>query len=355
MESAKLAESKEAALSKEINRLVKNPVQMTSKGSSESEDEDLLNVKKTKKFVSKSKKENPVKTEFNLYNLESSDSESDSPIQTPGASKLAAMTSLPDRNEAVRQALLASSDSEAEFGVDMLDDVNFANEDVREEIVGGDDVIEMEVGSSPLLKLEPSTEDEDGDNDENVDTKSSALKTSKLLRVSLGDPEAETDDSKSTKGSKGDKKKKKIDRKKRRINSDSDFESSGSEKKKKKSKRKRGSPSDVEDISDDENDSDDETNSKPKRRRRIKKTASSDSNDSDDSDIQVLNESQRSEASGAKGRKNIKKIIKDTNLKVKSVLIFQFLCNCLCCVFILYIDRTRPRQLPKKKKTGKDV
>lgn len=315
MEYGKQTESKETNLSKEINRLVRSPVQLMS--NSESESEDVLDVKKVKKI--KSKKEKPATKKFNLSDLaSSSDSDADSPFETSDVNKLAApQTSLPDRNEAARQALLASSDSETEFAVEMSEDVNFTNEDVREEVVGGDDVTEIEDDSNNIVKLEPNPDDDERDGDDgNADKKISALKTSKLLRLSLADPEAESDDSKSTKGSKGDKKKKKADKKKRRINSDSDFESSGSDKKKKKPKRKRGNSSDIEELSDDENDSDDEAKSKPKRRRRIKKTASSDSDNSDDSDIQVLNESQRSEASGTKGRKNIKKIMKDTSLKV---------------------------------------
>jgi hypothetical protein len=102
--------------------------------------------------------------------------------------------------------------------------------------------------------------------------KGSNLKTDKLLRMSIGYPDAESDLKKSQEGKEAKEEIKKT--KKRYIQSDSDFQSSKSEKEKKKPKRL--SPSD-------EN-SDDDKDEKSKSYRRIKGAATtSDSENSNDS------------------------------------------------------------------------
>ena len=333
---------KETDISRQIDRLVKSPIKLTrrchSALSQNDSDNDLISegkkpvTEKSKSLVDKKKRKSKT---FRLEDLESSsDSDTDRPPEELPRVAEAPIT-LPDCNEAVRQALLASSDSENDFDMDTSESAKTAdseakkplesdkdeamdvkdNDDAKE--IVSDSVEKENDGAEEVVpgSVEIKEENDDINNDEDDVLPKSNVKTSKLLRgVTLIGPADESDGSKSAKETKGEKKKK--ERKKRRINSDSDFESSDSEKKnKKKSKRKRPNKSETEEISD-EDDSSGEAKSKPKSRRRIKKVAPSDSEQTDDSDIQVLNESLKSDAGGSKGRKNIKKIIKDTNLKV---------------------------------------
>lgn len=329
MENGNKKGGTDSALNKEIDQLIK-PIVGTSnipKDHSDPESDDSSDKKPSEKIKPrKSKKDKPKKKSFSLDDLwtsSTSESEFETPVEISDAIKPPITPSFPSSSEAVRQALLASSDSETEFDLDMSENLIGANEEFLDQTVE-EDLMEVEIGGEESVgvpvKLE--SEEENEEDEEDASSKASTLKKEKLLRVSLAGLGDGSDDSKTEKESKNDKKKKKAEKKKRRINSDSDFESSGSEKKKQKQKRKRISPSDIEEFSDEDADSSDEAKSKPKRRRRIKKTSSSDSDKSDDSDIQVLNESQRSDAGGSKGRKNIKKIMKDTSLKVKKVCLF---------------------------------
>lgn len=277
--------------------------------------------KPVKKHAMKSKK-SAKKQPFRLSDLESDSSEDLESLDSPeGVTKLPER--LPagtvDRNDVIRQALLASSDSEVESDMDATENVNKGSETVKPEKDISDD--NSDVVQEVKLEADENTNGDQIKTDAPVkeeesnptSAKTSKLKSHKLLRASLADSEAEEEvDEKKIKGkeTKGGKKKS-MEKRKRRIHSDSDFESSDSAKGK-KSKRKRKNSS-AEDIADSD-DTEEESKVKTRPRRRIKKTVSS-GDDSGDSDIQVLNESVRSEG-GAKGRKNIKKIMKDTNLKV---------------------------------------
>ncbi|XP_059350722.1 transcriptional regulator ATRX homolog isoform X2 [Daphnia carinata] len=321
MENVKNSAPHENTLKNDIDRIVKDPLNIAVRSSHIESDSDCERDdfgKKRDEFKKKrTKSRKDIKKSFRLADLESSSS-SDSDVkadtEVAGVAEMSTASTLPNRSEAVRQALLVASDSDSDFNMDMNEIANSpigvqeANDEC-DEIMPVDDN-GMQEGKEEVVGL--STDGDDA-------SKTSSVKVDKLLRMSLADPEAESDSKKSQKNKESKKEKKKItkERKKRRIQSDSDFESSESEKDKKKRKRKRSSPSDLEEISnDDENDSGKEAKSKSKSRRRIKKTAqSSDSVDSNDSDIEVLNESQRSDPGGPKGRKNIKKIMKDTNLK----------------------------------------
>ncbi|KAI9562242.1 hypothetical protein GHT06_013207 [Daphnia sinensis] len=326
MENVKNSESQENTLKNEIDRIAKDPLNIAVRSSriESDSDSDLGGFEKKRDELKKKriKSRKDIKKSFRLADLGSSSS-SDSDVKTDtevtGVAEMSTASALPNRSEAVRQALLAESDSDSHFDMDMNEIASSpigvqesAEEKANDEcnaIIPTDDH-EMQEVKEEVVGL--ATDGDDA-------AKTSNVKIDKLLRMSLADPEAESDSKKSPKSKESKKEKKKTakDRKKRRIQSDSDFESSESEKDKKKRKKKRSSPSDLEEISnDDENDSGKEAKSKSKSRRRIKKTAqSSDSMDSNDSDIEVLNESQRSDPGGPKGRKNIKKIMKDTNLK----------------------------------------
>ena len=322
MENGKRLESEDLLLIKQVDRLVKNPIQITGKSKPDESDDSDSGIFKTKmgelkKQYSKPKKATPKP--FRITDLDSSsssDSEIEAAVEVTSVTKLATASLIPDRSEAVRQALLADSNSDSDFDMDTQETENIPDEvqeSTEEKII---DECEVVIGPDDNGIIGLKEEVVGANTDEEGSVKVSNLKTDKLLRMSLDDPEAESDSKKSQKGkeSKKDKKKTK-ERKKRRIHSDSDFESSESEKEKKKRKRKRSSPSDDEGSDDDDFSKDDKK--KSKSRRRIKKAAqTSDSDNSNDSDIEVLNESQRSEAGGSKGRKNIKKIMKDTNLKV---------------------------------------
>uniref|UniRef100_A0A0P6D5S1 ATP-dependent helicase ATRX n=1 Tax=Daphnia magna TaxID=35525 RepID=A0A0P6D5S1_9CRUS len=326
MENVKNSESQENTLKNEIDRMVKDPLNIAVRSSRIESDSDCeldgFGKKRDglKKKRTKSRKD--IKKSFRLADLgssSSSDSDVKTDIELAGVTEMSTASPLPNRSETVRQSLLAASDSDSHFDMDMNEiasspiGVQESAEEKATDECGA--IIPTDDNGMQEVKEEVVGLSAEGDDA----AKTSNLKIDKLLRMSLADPEAESDSKKSQKGKESKKEKKKImkDRKKRRIQSDSDFESSESEKDKKKRKKKRSSPSDFEEISnDDENDSGKEAKSKSKSRRRIKKTAqSSDSMDSNDSDIEVLNESQRSDPGGPKGRKNIKKIMKDTNLK----------------------------------------
>lgn len=220
-------------------------------------------------------------------------------------------------NELARQQLLcsASSESEGEDG-----EIEVAQEPLPRPVKN---VVEK----ATALKTSPKLASDVEMNivtDEDTSSKEANFKSSKLLRMSLGDPLATKESSKTSK----EKAEKKAIKKKRRIDSESEGATSDSDFEAKKKKTKRPTSSAHESNSDTEADS----KPKSKRRRRIKKTASSEE-ESSDSDIQVLNESQRSEANGSKGRKNIKKIIKDQNLKVW----FFFVCSFVFLFFFLFL------------------
>lgn len=325
-ENVKKIELEGKSLKKEIDRLAKDPLNVAVKSSRVDADSDSeLNFPAKKKDGSRrklAKSRKDAKKSFRLSDLESSsssDSEVKKDVEVAVAAEMSTSSPLPGRNEAIRQALLAASDSDSDFDMDMNEieitpdeaqEASAEKPDVECDIVIRSNDNEVQEATEEVIGI--STDGEDAANTSN-------LKTDKLLRMSLADPEAEYDSKKSQKSkeSKKEKKKNARDRKKRRIQSDSDFECSESEKEKKKRKKKRSSPSDLEEISDDDNESEKEAKLKSKLRRRIKKTAqSSDSDDSNDSDIEVLNESQRSDPGASKGRKNIKKIMKDTSLKV---------------------------------------
>ena len=215
-------------------------------------------------------------------------------------------------NELARQQLLcsASSESEGEEG-----EIEVAQEPQPE-------LVKNVAEKAAALKSSPqhvSVSDVEMNivTDEDTSSKETNAKSSKLLRMSLGDPLAAKESSKTPKG----KTEKKVIKKKRRIDSESESATSDSDFESKKKKKKRPAASANESSSDTEADS----KPKSKRRRRIKKTTSSEE-ESSDSDVQVLNESQRSEAIGSKGRKNIKNIIEDQNLKVRFYL--------KCCFFL---------------------
>ncbi|XP_046442812.1 transcriptional regulator ATRX homolog isoform X3 [Daphnia pulex] len=311
-------ESEESMLKKQVDRLVKSPIKIAVNSStSELDDSDPggfeKEADKPKKQYSKIKKSETKPFRLEDLDSSSSSSEIEATEQVTGITKLSTTSSIPDRNEAVRLALLAASDSDSDFDMDTQETENIPDEapkSAEEKIIIECDLA-METDDIGIIELKEEviglSTDEEGA------VKGSNLKTDKLLRMSIGDPDAESDTKKSQKGKEAKKEKKKTrERKKRRIQSDSDFQSSESEKEKKKRKKKRSSPSD--EVSDDD-DSSKDGKSKSKSRRRIKRAATSDSENSNDSDIEVLNESQRSEAGGSKGRKNIKKIMKDTNLK----------------------------------------
>lgn len=313
MEKCK-SESEEVKFGKQIDRLLRNPLIVTKRSQSRLSEEDASNqhLPKTKKLPSKKSADEKSPEVKDQEMLSESDSESTAEPSRPTESPSPTM---PDRNEAVRRALLISSDSENDL--DNSDSLTLESEPKKKsgsdkEDVGSDkeDVAMEENDGADQIHSETVAS---GSEVEEDSLKSASPETRKLLSHSVPDPAVESDDSKSTKGSKGEKKKR--ERKKRRINSDSDFESSDSDKKKRKSKKKRRNASDTEELSDDD-DSSTESKSKPKPRRRIKKVAASGSEDSDDSDVKVLNESQRSDPGGSKGRKNIKKIMKDNSLKV---------------------------------------
>lgn len=333
MENVKNSESQENTLKNEIDRMVKDPLNIAVRSSRIESDSDCeldgFGKKRDglKKKRTKSRKD--IKKSFRLADLgssPSSDSDVKTDIELAGVTEMSTASPLPNRSETVRQSLLAASDSDSHFDMDMNEIASSpigVQESAEEKAIDECGVI-IPTDDNGMQEVKEEVVGLSADGDDAA--KTSNLKIDKLLRMSLADPEAESDSKKSQKGKESKKEKKKImkDRKKRRIQSDSDFESSESEKDKKKRKKKRSSPSDLEEISnDDENDSGREAKSKSKSRRRIKKTAqSSDSVDSNDSDIEVLNESQRSDPGGPKGRKNIKKIMKDTNLKVRIFFFF---------------------------------
>lgn len=315
MEMSK-SESEEVKFDKQIDRLLKNPLIVTKRSQSRLSEEDISNkhLSKTKKLPSKksvNEKSPEVKDQEML-----SESDSESTAELPRPTESPSLT-IPDRNETVRRALLISSDSENDF--DNSDSLTPESEPKKQSGSDKEDVVMEENNVADRIQSETVATGSEVEEDL---SKSTSPETRKLLSLSVPDPATESDDSKSTKGSKEEKKKR--ERKKRRINSDSDFESSDSDKKKKKSKKKRRiNASGTEELSDDD-DSSTESKAKPKPRRRIKKVAVSGSEDSDDSDVKVLNESQRSDPGGSKGRKNIKKIMKDNSLKVLCFRNFLF-------------------------------
>ena len=280
-----------------VNRMVKLPIYASRKGEYSDSDVDDDNLPQQKpsvvKTVSLATDENEMDRQDSLAS-ESSDSEDGSEEKEELASAnvivnmpmhknpvVNTVSRSTDENEMARQDLLASESSESENGSEEMD----TNQVLENELVVEEPSIDL-VGKPEKGTIEDVNSDPVKDENPEV-KKSTNLKSSKLLRMSLGDPEAIPDSSKTTPKRKliG---KKSIKRKRSPIDSDSDFEE----------------------------DSDQDANSKPKSKRRLlKKTTSSQNEKSEDSDIEIINESQNS-ATGSQGRKNIRTIINDLNLKV---------------------------------------
>ena len=311
--------TKGIGMDQKVNRMVKSPLFSTTKTKDQgyadddekTEDEKPVQSKETEKpKVTKKKKQSNILDDLSSTS-ESEELASENVIdnlpkhENPVVNTVSIVDSV---NEMARQELLASESSESD-------------EDVSEEMDTKEVLEDKLAAEKPPIGLVEQAEKETADDvhsdpvtDESTNLKKETnVKSSKLLRMSLGDPDAIPDSSKTTPKEKLEKKSIKKKRGANRIDSDTDFETSDSDFEKRK-KRSRKRPS----ASTEEEDSEQETDSKPKskRRRRIKKATSSEDEESKDSDIEILNESQRSEANGSKGRKNIKKIIKDQNLKV---------------------------------------
>jgi hypothetical protein len=239
-----------------------------------------------------SQKETPVARRLWLEYLESSsssDSDCDSIMTVDDVTKSApTKLSLPF-NEAIRQALLATSDSDSVSEIEYSTEKNSSDE--------SSDALEIKgIGVKKSHVVDLTT-----DKKQAVETGNA--KDDKLLHMDLDDPDAEPK-----------KIKKKSSKKKRRSISSSNCnsQSSESEVEKRKRKKRRLNPSDSEDAHYGDDDSDEAVKSSKLRHR----TSTSNSDNSGDSDTDILNESQPSEAGGSKGRKNIKKIMKETSLKV---------------------------------------
>ena len=239
-----------------------------------------------------SQKETPVARRLWLEYLESSsssDSDCDSIMTVDDVTKSApTKLSLPF-NEAIRQALLATSDSDSISEIEYSTEKNSSDE--------SSDVLETKgIGVKKSHVVDLTT-------DEKQAVETGHAKDDKLLHMDLDDPDAEPK-----------KVKKKSSKKKRRSISSSDCnsQSSESEIEKRKRKKRRLNPSDSEDAHYGDEDSDEAVKTSKLRHR----TSTSNSDNSSDSDTDILNESQPSEAGGSKGRKNIKKIMKETSLKV---------------------------------------
>lgn len=344
--------SDDAAIDRKINRLLKSDSSSDSdQGSDNDEAQSELANSVKKRSRTGNSKESEKKRAFQLCDLDSESSDSENTIsQTdrhPGIN-FAAQTI--DPNEAARQQLLESSDTE------LSSDAEEANQGVeallKEEVLSENNSPNMleEVVTDPSenIKLERKEVRSEEIQDRKVKERERSLspETAKLLR----DPIEKGIKKASEAGEASPEAKKKLDKRKRRIvhsDSDSDFQSSGSNKEEKPKTKKKKAPSSDDDFEDEE-----ANEHKPKRRRRIKKMESSDSEASeDDSDVQILNESQRSDGgAGNKGRKNIKKIIKDQNLKVSSTVTLQQLFNVMLLDF-----RMKQKQPPKKRKKERSV
>jgi hypothetical protein len=215
MENGKISESEELMLKKQVDRLVKNPINVAVKSTlAESDDSEPEIFEKKADELKKqySKPEKSAKKPFSLthlYSSSSSDSEIEEAAEVTGTTKLSTTSAIPDRTEAVRQALLAASDSDSDFDMDTQEIENIPDElpESAEEKVNDECDVAIETDDNGIIELKEEVIGQSTDEEDSV--KASNLKTDKLLRMSLGDPEAESDSKKSQKGKEGKRDQKK--------------------------------------------------------------------------------------------------------------------------------------------------
>lgn len=310
---------KMVGLGEDMDFQIKNLLNMKRRMRLESESETDPNSEKEenqRKTRSSIQGKNSIKRRSKIAEMWSSSSSSSDEVETnaemTAVPTFSTVPLIPDREDSVRQALLAPSDS----------DTDILTSNIENEEPNHAPIASMQQNHSDDVDVAITTKEKSAKTIDVVDLTSDdegparfTNEADKLLRMSLHDPDTQTKRFQKDTDMKMNVMKR--GKKKRSHHSSSDSESSESEVERRKLKKIRLSPSVVDGTSDDGDDDESDSESTSESELHPQTKIVDPTNSENSSNSENLNVSQCSETGGSKGRKAIRKIMADTSLTVK--------------------------------------